>query len=71
MRACVCVMTFKQDLIDALKSELRSDLKDTVEALMTPPRLYDAQQLRAAMRVGHPTPSRRSDIASITDCVLS
>ncbi|OWF34932.1 annexin A13-like [Mizuhopecten yessoensis] len=45
---------FKQsyglDLIDELKSELRSDFENTVIALMTPPRLYDARELNRAIK---------------------
>ncbi|XP_033738018.1 annexin A4-like [Pecten maximus] len=46
-------LAFKQsygkDLIDELKSELRSDFENTVIALMTPPRLYDARELNRAI----------------------
>eukprot|EP00918_Siedleckia_nematoides_P062849 GHVU01136905.1.p1 GENE.GHVU01136905.1~~GHVU01136905.1.p1 ORF type:complete len:320 (+),score=57.14 GHVU01136905.1:151-1110(+) len=46
--------TFKtcygEDLIDELKSELSGDFEQTILALMQPPRVYDAHQLRKAMK---------------------
>lgn len=43
---------FGTDLIADLKSELGGDHEDCVVALMTPPRLFDAQQLYRAMKGG-------------------
>lgn len=40
-----------QDLVDDLRSNLRGDLENVVDALMVEPALYDAKELRKAMRV--------------------
>ena len=44
-------MLLSQDLEDELKSELGGDFQDIVVALLLPPRVFDARELRAAMKV--------------------
>ena len=46
----VCVSII-QDLVSTLKGELRSDFEDVVVALLATPRVYDAMELRRAMKV--------------------
>ncbi|KAK0417513.1 hypothetical protein QR680_013057 [Steinernema hermaphroditum] len=41
---------YGKDLISDLKSELHGDFEDLIIALMQPPAVYDAQQLRKAMQ---------------------
>ena len=44
-------LSLPQDLVEDLKGELSGDLEQVVEAVMTPPRLYDVRELKKAMKV--------------------
>lgn len=46
------IISYTQDLIDDLKSELGGHLKEVVLSLMTKPVNYDAKELKAAIKVG-------------------
>lgn len=43
---------YGQDLLEELKSELQGNFEDVCVALLDPPRVYDAKQLRKAMKGG-------------------
>ncbi|CAK8672060.1 annexin A13-like [Clavelina lepadiformis] len=42
--------TYGEELVERLKEELKGDFEDTILAVMDPPVVYDAKQLRKAMR---------------------
>lgn len=43
---------FKKDLKDALKGDLSGNLEHVMVALVTPPAVFDAKQLKKSLKVG-------------------
>ena len=53
MLVTYCYTLYTQDLIADLKSELSGNFERTILGLMMPPAVYDAYELRSAMKVSN------------------